>query len=50
MTARPIALAAICAALVALVSVFPPIVEGLSPATGLTRSVFTQQGFGGVPD
>ena len=27
-----------------------PIVERLLPATGLTRSVFTQPGFGGVPD
>jgi len=49
MRSRPIRGLAICAAFVAILSVFPPIVERLSPPAGLTRSVFTQVGFGGVP-
>ena len=49
MTSRRILVVAICAAFVAIVSAFPPIVERLSPPTGLTRSVFTQVGFSGVP-
>lgn len=40
---------AICAATAALVSALPPIVERLSPSTGLVRSVFPQVGFAGPP-
>ena len=50
MTWRPMTVIAICAAFVALVSAFPAAIERLLPATGLTRSVFTQPGFSGVPD
>ena len=49
MTSRPLRGLAVCAAFVAMLSAFPPIVERLLPPTGLTRSVFTQVGFRGVP-
>ena len=49
MRSRLILGAAMCAAVAALVSAFPPIVERLSPPAGLTRTVFTQVGFAGVP-
>ena len=49
MTSRPVRGLAVCIAFVAILSAFPPIVERLLPPTGLTRSVFTQVGFRGVP-
>ena len=49
MTSRPARGLAVCAAFVSILSAFPPIVERLLPPTGLTRSVFTQVGFRGVP-
>lgn len=49
MKSRLILGAAMCAAVAAIVSAFPPIVERLSPPAGLTRTAFTQVGFAGVP-
>jgi hypothetical protein len=40
---------AVCAVVAAIVYAFPPIVERLLPQTGLTRSVFSEVGFRGVP-
>jgi hypothetical protein len=39
----------VCAAIAAVVYAFPPVVERLSPQPGLTRSVFSEVGFRGVP-
>jgi hypothetical protein len=49
MTSRPAIGIAVFAALAALVSGLPLVIERLSPETGLVRSFFTQRGFGGVP-
>jgi hypothetical protein len=49
MTSRPLRGLAMCAALLAILSAWPPIVERLSPPAGLTRSFFSQAGFRGVP-
>ena len=40
---------AIAAALAAVVTAVPPAVERFSPAAGLSRSLFTEVGFRGVP-
>ena len=44
MTSRPAIGIAVAAAIAALVSALPPIIERLSPPTGLVRSVFPQPG------
>src|SRR4029453_7150113 len=49
MTSRRVTAIAVAAAIAALVSILPPIIERLSPPTGLVRSVFSQKAFGGVP-
>jgi len=49
MSSRPAIGIAVFAAIAALVSSLPPVIERLSPETGLVRSVFTQRGFGGAP-
>jgi len=49
MTSRRVTAIAVAAAIAALVSILPPIIQRLSPPTGLVRSVFSQLAFGGVP-
>jgi hypothetical protein len=49
MTSRPAIGLAVCAAIAALMSALPPIIERLSPPAGLVRSVFPQLAFGGAP-
>ena len=50
MRSRLVVGAAICVALLGVVSVFPSLVERWTPQAGLTRTVFTQAGFAGVPN
>ena len=49
MTSRRITAIAVAAAIAALVSILPPIIERLSPPTGVVRSMFSQLAFGGPP-
>ena len=49
MTSRRVTVIAVAAAIAALVSILPPIIERLSPPTGLVRSMFSQLAFGGPP-
>src|SRR5262245_48845906 len=49
MTSRRIAILAVGAAIATLVSILPPIIERLSPTTGLVRSLFATVAFGGAP-
>ena len=49
MTSRRVSAIAVAAAIAALVSILPPIIERLSPPTGLVRSVFSQLAFSGPP-
>ena len=49
MTSRRVTVIAVAAAIAALVSILPPIIERLSPPTGLVRSMFTNLAFGGAP-
>jgi hypothetical protein len=50
MRSRLVLSGAISVVVVGLVSAFPPIVERLSPPAGLTRTMFTQVGFAGIPN
>ena len=49
MRSRAAIIIAVCAMVAALASVLPPIIEKLSPPTGLVRSVFPQLAFAGAP-
>ncbi|RPI55069.1 MAG: hypothetical protein EHM55_08965 [Acidobacteria bacterium] len=49
MKSRPAIVVAVSVALALTVSLFPPVVEWMSPKTGLTRSFFALPAFGGPP-